>query len=101
MAQRTAHGRHRYPKITGDWVRTTMTTGLLAAAVVALAWVHLTGLTSRQVLVLQGLAIASVVASRTAKDQLRRPGDGDGTPGGTASTSADGGATGPPATSGR
>ncbi|MEJ7765399.1 MAG: hypothetical protein WKF86_07875 [Acidimicrobiales bacterium] len=102
MAQRTdAERRHRYPQITADWVRTAMTAGLLAAAAVALAWAHFTGLTSRQVLVLQGLAIVSVVAYRTAKDQLRRSGDGDGTSGGAATTSGDGGTTGPPATSGR
>lgn len=63
MARRTdEQGRHRYPQITADPVRTMMSAGLAAGVVIALAWVHLVAFTSGPLLVLQALAILSIVA---------------------------------------
>jgi len=74
MAWRTdGDGHRRYPTIAADWRRTGMTAGLLALTVLGVGWSHLAGLGSGQAVVLQGVAIASVLAYRTAKDHVRLP----------------------------
>jgi len=72
MAWRTdGDGHRRYPTIAADWRRTMMTVGLLAVTVVGVVWSHLARLGSGQAVVLQAVAVAVVLAYRTAKDHVR------------------------------